>query len=152
MDIETSTPATPPAPAPISGRPHRLGPRQTPCDVSIIIPIHNEEDNVEPLYLELAEVMDATPWDYEIVFIDDGSKDRSLQRLREQVGDNPRVTIIELRRNFEQMAVCHKLAGRLRANVVDIGQEGAGALGGEHLAVEVGERHRIDGDCAAGLL
>ena len=63
---------------------------KTLCDVSVIIPILNEADNVEPLYAELLEVMEGTTLDYEILFIDDGSKDRSLERLRKVVASNPR--------------------------------------------------------------
>ncbi len=74
------------------------------CELSVIIPLHNEEDNVEPLWAELREVLDAAGCDYEVIFVDDGSTDRTLQRLRAAVGGHPRVTIIELRRNFGQTA------------------------------------------------
>ncbi|HOB74139.1 MAG TPA: glycosyltransferase family 2 protein [Phycisphaerae bacterium] len=74
------------------------------CDLSIIIPVMNEEDNIAPLYTELHEVLEEAGLDYEILFIDDGSKDRTLERLRTCCGDDPRVTIIALRRNFGQTA------------------------------------------------
>jgi len=72
------------------------------CDLSVIIPVMNEEDNVGPLYAEVTEVLQKTGLDYEIIFIDDGSKDRTLERLRDSCGEDPRVTIIVFRRNFGQ--------------------------------------------------
>jgi glycosyltransferase involved in cell wall biosynthesis len=72
------------------------------CDVSIIVPIFNEEDNVKPLYEELNEVMSQSGLDYELVFVDDGSKDKSIERLRAVCASDPRATIIQLRRNFGQ--------------------------------------------------
>ncbi|HNQ22900.1 MAG TPA: glycosyltransferase family 2 protein [Phycisphaerae bacterium] len=80
------------------------GPAPTFCDLSVIIPIHNEEENVGPLLAELREVLDGTRLDYELLFIDDGSTDQSLERLRAAAAHCPRVVILELRRNFGQTA------------------------------------------------
>ncbi len=74
------------------------------CDLSVVVPIHNEEENVEPLYAELKEVLDGTNGSHEMVFVDDGSRDASLEKLRAITKDDPRVTIVELRRNFGQTA------------------------------------------------
>jgi len=68
------------------------------------VPLKDEEENVEPLYAELDEVLGDGGLDYEIIFVDDGSEDRSLERLRAVAGRDPRVTIITLRRNFGQTA------------------------------------------------
>jgi len=73
-------------------------------DISIIIPIHNEQDNIEPLYNELNEVMQEIKLEYEIIFIDDGSKDQSLDRLLRATAHDSHVKIIQLRRNFGQTA------------------------------------------------
>jgi dolichol-phosphate mannosyltransferase len=51
-------------------------------DVSIVIPVKNEQDNVEPLSAEIREAMDASPYSWEVIYIDDGSQDRTLERLR----------------------------------------------------------------------
>ena len=77
---------------------------QSCCDLSVIVPLYNEQDNVEPSYRELKAVLEGTGLDYEIVYIDDGSRDLSLARLREAAGQDPRVIIIQLRRNFGQTA------------------------------------------------
>ena len=73
-------------------------------DVSIVVPLYNEQDNVEPLYKEIAEVMDAQPLRYEVIFIDDGSKDETVKRMREAVGDDARVTLLQFTKNFGQTA------------------------------------------------
>ena len=75
-----------------------------PIDVSICVPIYNEEGSVAKLYEELAEVMDAGPYRYEVIFVSDGSHDQTVPRLREVAGHDDRVTIIELMRNFGQTA------------------------------------------------
>lgn len=77
---------------------------ETPCDVSVLIPILNEEDNIEPLCTELAEVLDQSGLDYEIIFVDDGSTDSSLERLLAFAKGNPRILVLDLRRNFGQTA------------------------------------------------
>lgn len=75
-----------------------------PIDVSICVPVYNEEDSVTKLYEEIAKVMDAGAYRYEVVFVSDGSWDQSVPRLREASKGDPRVTIIELMRNFGQTA------------------------------------------------
>lgn len=72
------------------------------CDLSIIIPLQNEEDSVQELFAELTEVLTSIELEYEIIFVDDGSWDRSLERLLSVTNDHPCVTIISLRRNFGQ--------------------------------------------------
>ena len=71
-------------------------------DLSVVVPLMNEEDNVRPMHRELAEVLDGVGLDYEIIYVDDGSKDRSLERLLEATAGQPRVTVITFRRNFGQ--------------------------------------------------
>ena len=73
-------------------------------DVSICVPIYNEQDSVEALYSEIASVMDEGAYRYEVIFVSDGSHDQSVPRLREIAGEDRRVTIIELMRNFGQTA------------------------------------------------
>lgn len=71
-------------------------------DVSIVIPMLNEEDNVLPLVEELREVMDASEFEWELIVVDDGSYDQSVPRLRKSMEDEPRITLIELTRRFGQ--------------------------------------------------
>lgn len=64
----------------------------------------NEEDNVVPLFEEIRQVMDGGKLTWEVIFVDDGSYDRTVPRLREAIADEPRAAIIELTRRFGQTA------------------------------------------------
>lgn len=71
--------------------------------VSIVIPVYNESANLAALWQRLSAVV-AKVTDWEVVFVDDGSRDNSLQMLREIADDNPRIRVVELARNFGQHA------------------------------------------------
>ena len=74
-------------------------------DVSIVCPLLNEEENVAELYRQVAAVMDAqAPARYEAIFVDDGSKDRTFDKMVELTRDDPRVTVIQFTRRFGQTA------------------------------------------------
>jgi glycosyltransferase involved in cell wall biosynthesis len=71
---------------------------------SIVVPFHNEEENLPELYRRLTRVMEALGDDYELVFVDDGSTDKTHQLLRDICALDPRVVGLRLRRNFGQTA------------------------------------------------
>jgi glycosyltransferase involved in cell wall biosynthesis len=71
---------------------------------SIVVPLHNEQDNVTDLYDRLKHVMEASGESFEIVLVDDGSNDRTFDLLREIASIDSRVTVVKLRRNFGQTA------------------------------------------------
>ncbi len=73
-------------------------------DLSIVVPLYNERANVDPLVDAIVEALRDTPLDYEIVLVDDGSKDGTLERAAELPALEPRVRVIELRRNYGQTA------------------------------------------------
>ncbi len=72
--------------------------------ISIVIPIHNEEPSILPLYDKLTSVMARVAKPYEILFIDDASTDRSFDLLANLVETDGRLKVIRLRRNFGQTA------------------------------------------------
>jgi glycosyltransferase involved in cell wall biosynthesis len=72
--------------------------------LSIVIPVHNEEPSILPLYDRLTRVLDALARPYEILFVDDASTDRSFELLANLVETDPRLKVIRLRRNFGQTA------------------------------------------------
>src|SRR5262245_21301597 len=75
-------------------------------DLSVVIPVYNEEDNLPQLYERLIAALDPTGLVYEIVFVDDGSQDRSLAHLRALAASDARILAIELARNFgHQVAI-----------------------------------------------
>src|SRR5262245_31739977 len=72
--------------------------------LSIVIPIHNEEPSILPLYDRLTAVLDALERPYEILFVDDASSDRSFELLANLVETDGHLKVIRLRRNFGQTA------------------------------------------------
>jgi len=69
---------------------------------SIVVPFHNEEDNVTTLYDRLKAVLEHIGESFELVFVDDGSRDRTYRHLEEIAAVDSRVLVIKLRRNFGQ--------------------------------------------------
>ncbi len=72
--------------------------------LSVIAPFYNEEDSVRPLYRALIEALDPLQIAYELVFVDDGSKDGTLSVATELARADPRVRVIKFRRNYGQTA------------------------------------------------
>jgi glycosyltransferase involved in cell wall biosynthesis len=73
-------------------------------DVSIVIPLHDEELNVAPLHAELGSVMGALAVPYEVIYVEDGSRDSTLAHLETIVRADPHVRVIRFARNFGQTA------------------------------------------------
>ena len=69
---------------------------------SIVVPFHNEEQNVTRLYDRVKDVMETVNETFELVFVDDGSRDRTYRLLEEIAAVDSRVLLIKLRRNFGQ--------------------------------------------------
>ena len=74
----------------------------SPIQYSIVVPFYNEQENIPPLYMKITEVMDGIGEPYELVFVDDGSKDDSFKVLSEIYEHDRRVNLVRLRRNFGQ--------------------------------------------------
>lgn len=73
-------------------------------ELSVVIPLFNEEVNLVPLYVRLTQVLTSLERSYEIIFVDDGSKDKTPQVLGQIFESDSRVRIVTLRRNFGQTA------------------------------------------------
>src|ERR1700692_2614606 len=69
---------------------------------SIVVPLHNEQENVTDLYDRLKHVMEVHGESFEIALVGDGSRDRTFNLLREIAAVDSRVTVVKLRRNFGQ--------------------------------------------------
>jgi glycosyltransferase involved in cell wall biosynthesis len=105
----------------------------TQIEVSVVIPLYNEQENVGELYAELKSALDKLDKTYEIIFVNDGSTDRTLPNLKNLTNDDKRVKIINFTRNFGQTAamsagfnhakgeVIITLDGDLQNNPQDIG-------------------------------
>lgn len=73
-------------------------------DLSVVIPVYNEEENVEPLIAEIEAALAALGKKYEIVVVDDGSKDATFARLRSIRERLAQLKVVRLKRNFGQTA------------------------------------------------
>ena len=73
-------------------------------DLSIVIPIYHEEENILLLYGAVTAALDPTGLEYEIIAVDDGSMDGSFAALKELAAKDQRLRVIRLRRNFGQSA------------------------------------------------
>jgi glycosyltransferase involved in cell wall biosynthesis len=73
-------------------------------DVSVVIPVFNEEDNVAPLYHQLTEALSGLARKYEIIFVNDGSTDKTEGEIEKVAREDDRVRAINFRRNFGQTA------------------------------------------------
>jgi glycosyltransferase involved in cell wall biosynthesis len=72
--------------------------------ISVVIPVYNEEDNVAEGFREVTGVLASTGRSYEIIYVDDGSRDATVSRLLECAGNDSHLQLIQLRRNFGQTA------------------------------------------------
>jgi len=73
-------------------------------ELSIVIPVFNEEENILHIVKSLEPVLDSCGRDYEIIFVDDGSTDGTFSALKNAHDKNPRIKTIKFRRNFGQSA------------------------------------------------
>jgi glycosyltransferase involved in cell wall biosynthesis len=76
----------------------------TAPDLSIVFPVFNEEENVPILLEEIARAMNGQPWSYEMVAVDDGSRDRSLDVLRRSRAKYPSLRVLAFEKNCGQTA------------------------------------------------
>ena len=68
--------------------------------VSVVVSVYNEEKALGEFYAETLKVLLGLDWDYELVFVNDGSRDGSLEILKELAGENHRVKLVSFSRNF----------------------------------------------------
>jgi glycosyltransferase involved in cell wall biosynthesis len=87
-------------------------------DLSLVIPIYNEEGSIPELYDTLTAVLTGQGCTYEILFVDDGSRDTTFSQLRALHADDPHVRVIRFRRNFGKTAALVAGFGASRGEVV----------------------------------
>lgn len=88
--------------------------------VSIIVPVYNEEKNIRPMVEQLMDAMRQCEdrYDYEIIFRDNASKDKTLEELRRVAAENKRVKVIENARNYGHDILKDTFSGRVSGDVV----------------------------------
>jgi glycosyltransferase involved in cell wall biosynthesis len=98
-----------PPPEPAAARvsaiaPDEARPPASGLDLSIVVPVYNEEENLPLLWPEIREVLDPTGWSYEVIFVDDGSRDRSAEIVRAFHEGDPRARLVRLKANAGETA------------------------------------------------
>ncbi len=86
--------------------------------LSVVIPVHNEEQALLPLYDRLTAVLERLGRPYEIIFVDDASTDRSFELLANLVETDPRLRVVRLRRNFGQTAALSAGFDEARGDII----------------------------------
>jgi len=86
--------------------------------VSIVVPLYNEEDNVARVHTAVVEALADEDVDYELLFVDDGSKDTTYPRAREIVKQDARVRVLKFRRNYGQTAAMAAGINAARGDVI----------------------------------
>src|SRR6266545_1947657 len=109
-------------PAPI-GKPRGAGrtpeAEQPRPELSVVMPVFKEKENLLALHARLSSVLEQIGLSYEIIFVDDGSRDGSLEQLRDFAADDPHVLVVELARNFgHQVAISAGLDHARGAGVI----------------------------------
>jgi len=79
-------------------------PTAAPPELSIVVPVHDEEDSVAPLYRALVEELGSLGRTYEIIVVDDGSRDDTYAQLVKLASTDPSLRLVKLRRNYGQTA------------------------------------------------
>jgi glycosyltransferase involved in cell wall biosynthesis len=86
----------------MESRPRDAGFDDSPNSYSVVVPFHNEEDSIVPLYERLVEVMEGRYEPFELIFVDDYSTDNTYPLLHELAARDERVTLIKFKRNYGQ--------------------------------------------------
>jgi glycosyltransferase involved in cell wall biosynthesis len=73
-------------------------------ELSVFLPVYNEQDNLRPLHEKITRALAELGRTYEVIYVDDGSADRSFEVLREIAAGDPRVKVVRFRRNYGQTA------------------------------------------------
>jgi glycosyltransferase involved in cell wall biosynthesis len=71
-------------------------------EISVVIPVFNESENIKPLIIKLDEVLIKKGKTFEIIMVDDGSTDNSFEVMRKLIDNHKKLRIIRFRRNFGQ--------------------------------------------------
>ncbi|MBO6782911.1 MAG: glycosyltransferase family 2 protein [Alphaproteobacteria bacterium] len=90
----------------------------TGLDLSVVIPLYNEADNLRPLHDALAQALPKTSRTFEIILVNDGSRDGSEELLAEIAASDQTVRVLNLRRNFGQTAAIMAGLDHARGNII----------------------------------
>ena len=78
--------------------------RKNKLKIDLVIPVFNEAEAIEKTYADIRQVVDVLPYDFNFIYVDDGSNDGTADTLRRIGANDPRVTLLQLSRNFGHQA------------------------------------------------
>ena len=105
--------------SPLHPPPDRKPGADGPHVLSVVVPLYNEEDNILPLATQVQAALAVSPWPWQLILVDDGSSDRTAERIREAVAASPeRVAAVILRRRFGQTAAMQAGIDAARGSVI----------------------------------
>lgn len=87
-------------------------------DISLVVPLFNEEESLPELVAWIKKVMDANGYSYEIILVDDGSSDDSWKVVRTLQAENPNIRGLKFRRNYGKSAALNKGFEKAQGNVI----------------------------------
>src|SRR5687768_991014 len=87
-------------------------------DLSIVVTVLDEEGTLDDLYGRTVETLEASPWTFELIFVDDGSRDGTFAVLDRLHDADPRVRVVRFKRNFGQHPAMHAGLARARGDIV----------------------------------
>jgi glycosyltransferase involved in cell wall biosynthesis len=76
-------------------------------DISIVVPVYNEEASVEPLYKAIVNALDPLQFEYEIILIDDGSSDKTFENASKLADQDYKLKVVKLKKNYGQTTGLH---------------------------------------------
>ena len=103
-----------------TGYANYTGQKEYPYDLSLVLPVYNEEDNLRPLHAEIVDVLRQMDIRYEIIYVDDGSRDKSRAVLAEITKESPNTRVVLLRRNFGQTAAIQAGIDQARGAIITL--------------------------------
>ncbi len=86
--------------------------------LSVVIPVFNEAENLQPFYKKLKETLSKCSHEYEIIFVDDGSSDNSSEVLKKIASDDQRVLLIKFNRNYGQTQALHAGFQKAKGDII----------------------------------
>jgi undecaprenyl-phosphate 4-deoxy-4-formamido-L-arabinose transferase len=86
--------------------------------VSVIVPIYDEEQSVDELYVRTVAALESDARSFELIFVDDGSRDGTFARLERLHDADPRVRVVRFKRNFGQHPAMHAGLARARGEIL----------------------------------
>ncbi len=91
---------------------------ENPPELSLFLPVLDEEDNLRPMHAKISEALNKLGKTAEVIFVDDGSTDKSLEILKEIATSDDRVRVISLRRNYGQTAAMSAGIDAAKGNIL----------------------------------